>query len=184
MTKIKPDKARAILTETSKGLVIEIPSKKNIFLILFVAAWLVAWAVGEVMVPSNMFHGDNPWSVLLFVGAWLVAWTVGGCFVIYIWLWNVAGKEKIVASDMGLSIKRELFGFGREKEYEISSISNLRVSPQPYNPFNFSSGLQAYGIGGGIIAFDYGARTYRFGSSLDEAEANQIISSIKQRGKF
>ena len=63
-------------------------------------------------------------------------------------------------------------------------ISNLRVSPQPFNPFNFSASLQFWGVGGGAIAFDYGARTYRFGGGVDEAEANQIIATIKERYKL
>lgn len=33
----------------------------------------------------------------------------------------------------------------------------------------------------GFIAFDYGAKTYRFGESLDEAEARQIVALIHQR---
>jgi hypothetical protein len=33
----------------------------------------------------------------------------------------------------------------------------------------------------GSIAFDYGARTFRFGSGVDEAEAKQILAEIQQK---
>jgi len=184
MAKIKREKARAIISPSSRGLEIIIPSRKNIFLILFLAAWLVGWAVGEITVPMTFIKGIKDMGALIFSSAWLVAWTIGGGFAIYIWLWNIAGKEIITINNLTLIIKRDLFGHGKEKEYETSYISNLRISPQPFNPFNFSASLQFWGIGGGIFAFDYGSRTYRFGSGVDEAEANQIINTIKEHYKL
>jgi hypothetical protein len=184
MAKVKPNAARATLSTSPKGLEITIPSRKNIFLILFLAVWLIGWAVGEVTVPSIFIKGNKDTGALFFVVAWFVAWTIGGAIAIYTWLWNVAGKEKVTINNLSLTIKRELFGYGREKEYEASHISNLRVSPQPFNPFNFSASLQFWGIGGGVLAFDYGSRTYRFGSGIGEAEANHIIERIKEQYKF
>ena len=184
MTKIKPSKARATISTSHKGLEIVIPSKKNVFVILFLAVWLVGWAFGEVMVPATFFSGDKPSGPMVFIAVWIIGWTIGGAFALYIWLWNVAGKERITVNNQGLIVQRELFGYGREKEYEMTHISNLRVSPQPFNPFNVSASLQFWGIGGGVLAFDYGSRTYRFGSGIDEAEANQIMERIKAQYKL
>ena len=36
-------------------------------------------------------------------------------------------------------------------------------------------------MGGGIIAFDYGAKKFNFGTGIDEAEAKKILSEIQQR---
>jgi hypothetical protein len=184
MAKVIPSKERAIISTRPNGLEIVIPSKKNIFLILFLSAWLVGWAVGEVSVPTQFIKGVKDTSALIFLSAWFIAWTIGGGFTIYIWLWNISGKERITINNLSLIVKRELFNHGREKEYEITHISNLRVSAQPFNPFNFSASLQFWGVGGGVLAFDYGARTYRFGSGVDEAEANHIIERIKSQYKL
>ncbi len=184
MAKVPPSKGRATISTGPKGLEVIIPSRKHLFLILFLPAWLVAWATGEIMVPATFFHGDKPVGPVIFTVAWLVAWTVGGAFAIFVWLWNVVGKERIRINSMNLTIKRELFGYGPEKEYETAHVSNLRVSPQPFNPFNFSASLQFWGVGGGVLVFDYGSRTYRFGNGLDEAEANQIIGKIREQYRF
>jgi len=181
MAKIKPGKRRATISEGAKGLEIIIPSKKNIFIILFLSVWLVGWALGEIMVPRELFSDKPDDASKIFLVVWLVVWTIGGIFAIYIWLWNLTGKEIISVNSLSITVKRSLFGYGREKEYEMTHINNLRVSPQPFNPWNFSSGLQCWGIGGGVIAFDYGARTYRFGSGIDEAEATQLLEKIKER---
>jgi hypothetical protein len=39
--------------------------------------------------------------------------------------------------------------------------------------------MSFWGIGGGLIAFDYGAKTFRFGASVDESEARDIVSELK-----
>jgi hypothetical protein len=183
MVKVKPSKPRATITSGPKGLEIVIPAKRNVFLILFLSVWLVGWAVGEVTVPMTFFKCNTQASALMFTAVWLVFWTIGGAFAIYVWLWNLAGKERVTINNVSLIVKHDLFSYGREKEYEVSYISNLRVSPQPFSPFNFSASLQFWGVGGNVIAFDYGAKTYRFGS-LDEAEAAQIIEKIKARYKL
>jgi hypothetical protein len=36
----------------------------------------------------------------------------------------------------------------------------------------------------GSIAFDYGAKTYRFGSGIDEPEARNIIGLLESRHHF
>ena len=181
MVRVKPQETRSRISEVSGGLQIVIPAKRNIFIILFLAAWLVGWAAGEVMVPTSFFKKNMPLGGQIFTIAWLVGWTVGGLFAIYIWLWTLVGKEVVLIDGITLAIRRDILGYGRFKEYELSHLRNLRASPASFNMWNFSGALQFWGLGGGIIAFDYGARTYRFGASIDEAEGDHIIQHITQR---
>jgi hypothetical protein len=46
--------------------------------------------------------------------------------------------------------------------------------PLKYKFFAFAK------ISEGMIAFDYGAKTCRFGSGIDEAEENQILGRIRE----
>lgn len=63
----------------------------------------------------------------------------------------------------------------------MQQMTNLRVEQPRFSPFDVSSALQLWGIGGGVIAFESGGKTHRFGAGLDEAEAKQVVESLKRR---
>jgi hypothetical protein len=164
--------------------VVVIPAKRNWFLILFLGLWLCGWAVGEVMVPITFLADDGPPGSALFTLVWLAMWTIGGGIALYTFLWSLVGREKILLSSSRLAIKRDLFGFGRIREYENVHIRDLRVAASSYNPFDFRSGMQFWGMGGGLIAFDHGAATVRFGASLEESEARAVVQLLQSRASF
>jgi hypothetical protein len=180
MAYVQPASMRSTVIPEPNGIKIVIPAKRNWFILLFLSFWLCGWAVGEFTVPFEFLKNDTPSEAILFSLAWLGMWTVGGGFAIYAWLWQVKGQEIITLTPTALLIKRSLFGYGRQKEYGVQHLKNLRVAAQGFNPFDFSSAGQFWGISGGTIAFDYGAKTYRFGVGLDESEANQLVSQMKQ----
>jgi hypothetical protein len=178
MARVKPSKPRSTVVEEPSGLRIVIPARRNPFMILFVSCWLLGWGVGEFLVPSELLKG-TPLPVDLFLIGWLIAWTTAGAFALYIWLWTLAGKELLFLNGTLLTFKRDILGFGRKKEYEMTFMSNLRVAP-PFNWLDFRAALHFWGLGG-VIAFDYGAKTYHFGSGIDEAEARTLVQNMKQR---
>ncbi len=184
--------ARATITESPEGLLITIPTKKNWFLILFLGFWLMGWLFGEVaaihqLIRGHPPHGANlhpsaPRGMNLFLVPWLGAWTVGGGFAIFAWLWNFAGVERVVLGPSTFTTKREVLRIGPVKEYQLSSVSNLRIDALPAL---FNSRMSPFPMmGGGTIAFDYGAKTYSFGMGLDEPEAQQIVERLKSRHSF
>lgn len=181
MVKVAPPSRRSTTQESSGGLEVMVPAKRNIFLMLFLTAWLVGWLMGEIAAGRDLFLGSQggPKGFLVF---WLVCWTVGGGFAIYVWSWMLAGKERIVLRADALSVRRELFGLGRTNEYDFAHVSNLRVAPVISDPW--SSGMRFWGAGSGLVAFDYGAKTFRFGGALDEAEAAQIVKELATRHAF
>jgi hypothetical protein len=152
--------------------------------ILFVAFWLCGWAVAEILVAKQLLNGDAPPEGERFMLAWFGVWTAGGVFAIYAWLWQVMGKEIVIMRGQTFTIRRDIAGFGFAKEYNLTQMRDLRVEQVEFNPVDFSSSLQLWGVGGGVIAFDYGPRTYRFGAGLDEAEAKQIVMAIARRHRI
>ncbi len=179
---VKPPGPRHTATEEADGLAIRIPAKRNVFIVAFLTFWLCGWAVGEVMASITLFtSAQKEPGAAAFMLFWLCGWTVGGAFAIYIWLWQIKGCEVVTVSPTALSIRREVLGYGRTKHYDIAEVRDLRVAPLTYNPFDFRSGMAFWGIGGGMLAFDYGFKTYRFGGGVDEAEARIILQSIISR---
>lgn len=182
MAKIEPAAPRSIVNDEPEGLRIVIPARQHLFLMLFLAAWLCGWAVGEVTVLDQLLEGQlNEPGAELFAAAWLILWTVGGGFVLYALLWGIAGREVVVLTGQALVLRREIFGIGRSREFDLDHVRDLRFAPAVYNPWDSSAAFQFWGIGGGSLAFDYGARTYRFGAGVDEAEAKFLAGALKQR---
>ena len=179
---VKPPGPRHTATEEADGLAIRIPAKRNVFILAFLTIWLCGWAFGEVTAPIALFTAAHKQpGAAAFLLVWLCGWTLGGALAIYVWLWQLKGCEIITVSPAALGIKRELFGCGRVKQYDVSEIRELRVAPLTYNPFDYRSGLAFWGMGGGALAFDYGFKTYRFGAGVDEAEARIILQTITAR---
>jgi hypothetical protein len=181
MAKRQPADSRITITDTTQGLRIVIPGRRSWFVIGFLGFWICGWAVAEVMVPMQVLQGDAPPEGESFMLAWFVVWTLGGLLAIYAWLWQAMGKEIVTAQGQTFTTRRDIGGFGFDKEYDLLQMRDLQVGQVGFNPLDFSSSLQLWGVGGGVIAFDYGDRTYRFGAGLDEAEAKEVVTALKQR---
>jgi hypothetical protein len=113
----------------------------------------------------------------------LLFWMLGLGVAMYQFCWFLVGRERIVLSPSRLSIKHEVFGMGRIREYDKEHIRDLRVSTMPYKrAFGSRASFHDRVVGGGVIAFDYGPATVRFGAGLEEAEAKSILVQIQSRG--
>ena len=112
MAKVEVGKGRSQIEVTPSGLRITIPAKKNYFLILFSAFWLVGWAFGEVTALAHVLNPESD-APKLFILAWLGGWTLVGAFAIYAWIWNVKGREIINVSNTELQHIRRFPVFQR-----------------------------------------------------------------------
>ena len=166
---------RTAVSDGPEGLSFVIPSRRQWFAMVFLPFWLVGWCFGEVFAIGALVSGRGP---SLFLLAWLTLWTVGGAFAALAWLWMLSGRERVVLTPSLLVHRYELLGLSRSREYDISNVQNLRVSPESFNPWNMGGGLRMWGFGGGVVAFDYGAKTIRVAASVDEAEGRTIVSRI------
>jgi hypothetical protein len=183
---------RATTTESPDGLLITIPSKKNWFLILFLGFWLMGWLFGEVAAIHQVIRGhsshwatakeNGPIGLNVFLIGWLGAWTVGGGVAIITWLWNLVGVEKVLLGPSTLMTQREVLGVGPRREFELPSVSKLRVN-MGFSNISFRISPMP-SVNGGMIAFDYGSKTFHFGMGLHEAEAAQIIARMRSRYPF
>lgn len=141
--------------------------KKKWFIIIFCPIWLAGWTAGGFTAIINIDKNLG-----LFMIIWLIVWLLAEMMTLYAWLWNAFGKEIIKKRSDIIVIKKDIFGFGFSKQYELNKISNFRASGYfgTHDRFN----LLVWNIGGGTIAFDYGGKTKRFGIALEEIEAKEV----------
>jgi hypothetical protein len=177
---VQPPGPRHTAEDDGTTLTITIPARRNAFLVAFIGLWLCGWILGEITGLVGMF-GARKQPGGIFVLVWLCGWTIGGAFALYVWMWMVRGREIVRLSPTALMIKRDIFGAGRTRNYDITKVARLRLAPLIYNPFDWQRSMAFWGLGGGPIAFDYGYSTVRFGSGLDEAEAAKISQRVRAR---
>ncbi len=110
-------------------------------------------------------------------------WYFGACFTIIILnaIWASFGREVITVRDQTLTYQCQLFGLGRQKTFKVADIFYL--SGDRYIPtleplgsvfllFSFAKL--------GVIKFDYGARTYAMGITIDDVEGRMIVEWLRQ----
>jgi hypothetical protein len=118
-----------------------------------------------------------------FLAFWLAGWTLGGAFAIGAVLWQLDGREIITVNAVALTHRVEVFGFGRERTFRASDVKSLRSTEFASSVFTNQRAWfpPITGSGYGPVAFDYGARTIRIASSLEEAEAKMLVQELSAR---
>lgn len=174
------DNGRAKVEQWGSDFKIIIPSKSNLLTTLFLMFWLGGWLIGEVTVITILFKA--PLAVNFFMVSWLGGWTIGGIAVITTVLWNLFGQEVIYTEDNCLTIANKVLFFVRKKRYDTASIANFRVDREALSrpPYYMRRHYRNF-MGRGVIAFDYGLKTIRFGNALDEVEANYLVDDVISR---
>lgn len=174
-----PSLPRHTMVDYGNRMQISIPSHKHWFVFIFLPLWLTGWAFGEITVIHQLLTKD--FNTFLLV--WLTGWTFGGGFAILMLLWQIAGKEIIEVSGQSIILTKTIFNLGFPKEYSAGYIKDLRISiviANDNNQWGRNNGYNYY-TGNSKLAFDYGAKTIRFGNGIDEAEAKYILNIILQR---
>ena len=169
---------RAKITETSDRLTIEIPSRKQWFVVIFLAFWLSLWFFAVASIVPRMFTNglfiSSP--SLMFTVVWLLGFVGGGVFGLYIWVKLTFGLEISEFSNTSISIGEKILFHERGQSFDSNSILRLRGLPVP-EPSWFDQ-RHLWTGGGASLGFDYGSRTIRFGRGIDEAEAAQLLERI------
>lgn len=181
----KPFNGRAKIFKNGHSIEFQIPTKKNWFIIIFLTVWLGGWFMGETFALAQIFSNDSPAFADAFLLIWLTGWTIGGLFAITILLWSVAGQETIRVDNGILEIGRHIFNLKWTKKYEIAELRHLTINQTADNDI-WGMGYQRnlLGLKGGILKFDYGLKTLKFGGGIDEAEGRLIIETLKLNPNF
>lgn len=181
MPRIQPAAPRFRVVEDTDRFVVAIPARQNWFFLPFQIAFLGIWAVAAVIVSTELFRIPDPRGQA-FTAFWLFLWLTGGCWIALMVLWQAFGLEFLTFHAGDLSLRREVLGVGRTRTFDCAQVKALRIVPQPGPLWRHLMWMHSWGIlNEGILAFDYGARTYQFGAGLDEAEAKLLVAEMINR---
>jgi len=92
---------------------------------------------------------------------------------VFPWFWNLGGRYILVLDDSVLTVRREVLGLGRTQTFDTR-----RVSAWHYVLEQARGKRPALSSG---LAFDFGGKEIRVGTSMDEAEVKLLFAEIRRR---
>ena len=190
MAFIEPYKPRAKIAEAGNALQIEIPFCPKGFMAwlmwsLFTTFLLAAWFALVVILAIFMKAPTQDKPPFLFTAVFVMVWLFVTLVFSGAWLQMTFGREIITVTLQELTLWRR--PFGQQRRYRLAEVKNFRVLEDVFSVFPvwyFWPMWYFWWVGypfAGVLAFDYGAGTVRFGANLDPAEARQIVALLKER---
>lgn len=160
------------------------PNGKNRLQILFLFAFLIGYLILSVVISQAILPGfgkiESRSGIILLFCVWLIYVPGINLFNVYNLSWRIFGFEETVANADYFQFSRKILKWNRSTNFSTQSVRNLRVNPELVKrsridrlQVDFPSRLK------GRVAIDYGARTYRIFSEIDETEAARIVESLK-----
>jgi hypothetical protein len=156
---------------------------------LYIVIYGAAAALVLFFLPEVLCFGSGPEQISLTdlaAGGFLVL-ALMGLMLLEI-MWQLAGKEVAEISVDEVIIRHHIFGLGPSKRFPAAKVSGLFVSRinswsgvwwvRDYRFFNFKRGRVALNSGKNLLGRPV---TYRFGTSLNEGEATQVVTQILGR---
>lgn len=157
------------IEETPENLRIVMPVPRVGCVAVFLSVWLTGWLVGELSAVGALFTMDsllNPAALFLIV--WVTGWTAGGIMAGSALAMMLSGQEVVTFTPEEINRRAEAFGRGLNWRYVMSDVTNLRQTPD-------ENGVKDF------ISFDYHGKTVRFGTGLNETEAERATEAVWAR---
>jgi hypothetical protein len=188
-----PTTKQFTIENLSTGIRFSLPYRKRWVEILFMSfgIFVIFSAIFSLILNSLTGKTTGGFEILSSPIACLnitIVVLVGSVFLVE-WLWLLIGLEIVEVTDDYIVIHHRILGIGFSKRIYADKIDNVFISRKGSEWFNdlLSSGGKLQNFKIGKIAINNGKtifgekRTFRFGSILDESEAEQIVSMIHQR---
>jgi hypothetical protein len=164
---------------------IEIPLRPKDFMAWF--AWslltaflLLAWSAPVAIAFQLTKASPQEKPPLLFTALFITVWLLITVLLSMAWCQMTFGREIITITPQELTFWQQ--PFGQRRRFHLAKVKNFRMLEDAFaifaNPMRF---WWLWHFFPGVLAFDYGAGTVRFGANLDPAEARKIVALLKER---
>jgi hypothetical protein len=154
-----------------------IPTAANWKLHLLLA-WIFVWTLSGCIVIGNYFTLTNT-NIKLVVIIWLGFWAYFEFRTVKAFVFKKYGKEKIWVKGSTFNYWRDVAGRGKKLEFETDLIKDLQLIEKNKKDFFQFMNDSFWVVGTESIVFTYGAKTYRMGVQLEEADAKELLKQIK-----
>ena len=161
--------AGTTIEDTAEELRIVMRAERAGCVAVFLGVWLMGWLFGEVSALQSLFRFEtllNPASLFLLV--WLAGWTVGGVVAGGIFAMMLDGREIVTFTEQEIDRRAEAFGRGFNWRFAMPDVTNVRQTSS-------DGGVKDF------VSFDYRGKTVRFGTGLNETEAERIVEAVWRR---
>lgn len=171
------------------GVRISVPVRSGRFRTVLNLVWLLVWAAGEVSIVLFLLGSFRPLGFAPSVpvplaSLFLAAFTVAGGVVLWRWLWCVGGRETFLVAPDALWARREIWGIGHSRKFELGEIRSVRAAPLKYRLLYPSWSRMLFGRDGNEVVIECAGRTYAYGKGLDEAEALDLVDLLQEEVDF
>lgn len=165
---------RFVVDHDGGSEVIRIPARRSVPFLIFMIVWLAGWSAGGVAAIHEFLVTREP-----FLAIWLCFWVCGLGFASLMIAWMLAGVETVRVVQGDLENAWRIGPVILRKLYQGTRVQSLKAAPQHplFSSFRVSAPFGLYAQFG-AVQFDYGARTVRVVSGLDEAEGRLIVERL------
>lgn len=102
-----------LVEEIPGGLHISMHAERAGCVIVFLATWLLAWAVGEYFVARDLLAASGGIAEVILLLVWLAGWTAFGVATAGTLAFMLGGREILTIDGNGILRRIEAFGVGR-----------------------------------------------------------------------
>jgi len=156
-----------------------------VFFLLFFP-WL--YHVLGIIFTNSWPRTNQGWLIFGFLSVvamvLLVGWILRIGIGLYLFLWQITGKEKIEVTPRSIRIHNQIIGIDRKKEYNIEDVSDLQSGSVLLMPFPLSIPLLSKSFKvpvTGPIVLKLAGKGIRLGLGLAEEEGKAILDVIYQQ---
>lgn len=163
---------RITVNESPAEFEVVISASRNPSITISYPLMIIIWGIVAYSILSSYFDNENG-SDKSFLLVGLVMCSLFSVMIIYTWIFNLVGKERIRINHQALSVKLDIYGFGINRTYDLRHVSNFRHEERrgsftPFLPGHYRK-----------IVFNYKDDTCGFGVFHNEIEAQAIVNKFK-----
>ncbi len=137
--------------------------------------YILVYSVLLVLMLAAITAGGLWVSLGALVGFLVAIAGMGVPWVAFVVAWLATGSEEVTVSHGVITVDKSVLGFSRTRRYARADARDMRVEPRVGMNRRI---VLAYAFDQGAVAFDYGARSVRFGRRLSTWEGGQVVEAL------